>query len=142
MKTKSSKHGSVILFFSLLAGCLVILPVPVSFSHTVSFQVAPTFAVGDGPSSLAVGDFNGDGKLDLAVANSGGSFSCGDVSILLGDGTGSFGAAGSFPAGGSVAIAEDIEKYYQGPGTGARERIKLFRLVWDVAGEAFGQRQV
>jgi hypothetical protein len=54
---------------------------------------------------VAVGDFNGDGKLDLAVAN---QFSD-TVSILLGTGTGSFGAktdfgAGSFPA--SVAVGD------------------------------------
>ena len=40
---------------------------------------------------MAVGDFNGDGKLDLAVAN---EFSC-TVSILLGDGTGNFTLASS-----------------------------------------------
>jgi hypothetical protein len=42
-----------------------------------------------------VGDFNGDGKPDLAVAN---VFS-NNVSILLGDGTGQFGAATNFPVG-------------------------------------------
>src|SRR5262249_46857958 len=38
------------------------------------------FAVGDVPASVAVGDFNGDGKPDLAVANA----RSGDVSVLLG----------------------------------------------------------
>jgi len=37
------------------------------------------FAVGNGPISIAVADFNGDGKLDLAVAN----LTDGTVSILL-----------------------------------------------------------
>src|SRR5262249_10663539 len=40
-----------------------------------------------------MGDFNNDGKLDLATANSGGY----DVSILLGNGDGTFGAALSVP---------------------------------------------
>ena len=42
-------------------------------------------AVGYGPQSVAVGDFDLDGKPDLAVAN----FSSRDVTILLGDGNGS-----------------------------------------------------
>ena len=45
---------------------------------------------------MAVGDFNGDGKLDLAVANYGAT----RVSILLGDGTGNFTLASS-PATGA-----------------------------------------
>ena len=39
-----------------------------------------------------VGDFNGDGKQDLAVANSAESY----VSILLGDGAGNFGSPRNF----------------------------------------------
>lgn len=38
------------------------------------------YTVGQNPSAIAAADFNGDGKLDLAVANSGGT---GTVSILL-----------------------------------------------------------
>ena len=51
------------------------------------------FAVGTQPYSVAVGDFNADGKLDLAVANSGSS----NVTILLGDGSGGFSPAASSP---------------------------------------------
>ncbi len=43
---------------------------------TVSFATQTNFAAGS-PVSVAVGDFNGDGKPDLAVANNGG------VSVLL-----------------------------------------------------------
>jgi len=41
---------------------------------------------------VAAGDFNGDGQLDLAVANSNSN----NVSILLGKGNGIFGAATNF----------------------------------------------
>jgi len=44
-----------------------------------TFQAQKMYAVGNVPKSIAVGDFNGDGKLDLAVTNSGD----GTVSILL-----------------------------------------------------------
>ena len=60
-----------------------------------NFSAATNFAAGDYPYSVAVGDFNGDGKQDLAVAN----FSSGNVSILLGDGTGNFSAPTNFGAG-------------------------------------------
>jgi len=54
---------------------------------------------------VAVGDFNGDGKSDLAVANAYSN----NVSVLLGTGTGSFGPAtdstvGSGPR--SVAVGD------------------------------------
>jgi type II secretory pathway component GspD/PulD (secretin) len=44
------------------------------------------FPVGHSPDAIADGDFNGDGKLDLAVANRGDN----TVSILLGNGNGTF----------------------------------------------------
>ena len=48
-------------------------------------EVSP-HQTGEGPGSIVTADFNGDGNLDLATANSGSN----DISILLGDGAGAF----------------------------------------------------
>jgi anthranilate 3-monooxygenase (FAD)/4-hydroxyphenylacetate 3-monooxygenase len=38
-------------------------------------------------------------------------------------------------------IGPDIEKYYQGAdGLAAVDRVRLFKLAWDLAGDAFGSR--
>ncbi|MEG4802837.1 FG-GAP-like repeat-containing protein [Microcoleus sp. ARI1-B5] len=63
---------------------------------TGSFGAATNFNAGTSPYSVTVGDFNSDNKSDLAVANSGTNSN--NVSVLLGDGTGSFGAASNFGA--------------------------------------------
>ena len=39
-------------------------------------------------------------------------------------------------------LASDIEQYLATDTVGARDRVKLFRLAWDIAGSAFGSRQV
>ena len=65
---------------------------------TARFAAAKTFSSGGpDPDSLAVGDFNGDGKLDLAVAN----YGSGTVGVLLGNGTGGFATAKTYSTGGS-----------------------------------------
>jgi 4-hydroxyphenylacetate 3-monooxygenase len=38
-------------------------------------------------------------------------------------------------------IRGDIDKYYQAKSATAEERIRLFRLAWDISGSAFGSRQ-
>ena len=63
-----------------------------------TFTAAASPATGSGPYSVAVGDFNGDGRQDLATANS----SANTVSVLLGNGTGSTGD-GTFTAAASPA---------------------------------------
>jgi hypothetical protein len=72
---------------------------------SVAFNVTSLLAAGTDPNSVAVGDFNGDGKLDLAVAN----VYSGTVSIFLGDGKGNF-TLSSSPATGanpsSVAVGD------------------------------------
>ena len=51
-----------------------------------TFAEAVPYTLGDGPRPIASGDFNGDGSVDLAV----GSTWMSTVSVLLGDGSGTF----------------------------------------------------
>src|SRR5262249_46964477 len=65
-----------------------------------TFGAVTDYAVGVNPASVVVGDFNGDGILDLAVANRGPDANApGTVSILLGKGDGTFGPAQTYAAG-------------------------------------------
>jgi hypothetical protein len=57
-----------------------------------SFTAAAPAAVGSYPAAITSGDFNGDGNLDLAIAN----YFSNDVSVLLGNGDGSFAPAVNF----------------------------------------------
>jgi hypothetical protein len=70
-----------------------------------SFAAPRSYPAGPDPVSVAIGDLNGDGKLDLATANT----TAGTVSVLLNGGDGSLRAkvdysSGSNPA--SVAIGD------------------------------------
>ena len=60
-----------------------------------TFQSAVNYDAGEEPSSVAIGDLNGDGDLDLAVANRRSD----NVSVLLGNGDGSFQSAVNYGAG-------------------------------------------
>jgi hypothetical protein len=63
-----------------------------------TFQSQQQYTTGTQPISIVQGDFNGDGKIDLAVANEGGGTG-GNVSILLGNGDGSFQTHHEYAAG-------------------------------------------
>jgi hypothetical protein len=74
-------------------------------SADVSFQAAGDVVVGTKPFSVAAGDFNRDGMLDLAVAD----FDSNEVSVLLGNGDGTFQPARNFATGReplSVAVGD------------------------------------
>jgi len=75
-----------------------------AFAAGVSYPTGDAYAL-----DLAIGDLNGDGKPDIAVANSGVPGDPGSVSVLLNTGSGAFGAAALYrglqgPT--SVAIAD------------------------------------
>jgi len=77
-----------------------------------TFQRAQYFRAGGGPRSVAIGDFNGDGVQDLAVANYGTPplYQDAGVSVLLGNGDGSFGAPRNFAVGDNprAVLVEDF----------------------------------
>ena len=76
-----------------------------------TFRELGSYGAGVRPASLAVGDFSGTGTLDVAVANTCGTqVRCtghGSVSILIGNGDGTFQAANNYSTrgNGSMSIA-------------------------------------
>src|SRR5439155_1618760 len=80
---------------------------PSVMCSSFSFSSPTNYPAGIVPTWVAVGDFNRDGAPDMAVTNY--SVSTNNVSILLGDGTGGFGAATNFTVGTepySVAVGD------------------------------------
>ena len=72
-----------------------------------SFTTMPNVDVGDAPRSIGVGDFNSDGKQELAVVNTSGFAN--SVSIRLGGGAGGFSSKPDVPVGPnpvSVAVGD------------------------------------
>jgi hypothetical protein len=75
-----------------------------------TFRGAGLFATGPEPWNLAIGDINGDGNPDIVVANDISDNQGNNITILLGNGDGTFGQAtylqGGVTSSGSVALAD------------------------------------
>lgn len=79
------------LTFTVIFSLLYQLKAQLSFSTSINYSV------GTNPSSIISEDLNGDGNLDLAIANG----TSNDLSILIGTGAGSFFDAVNYPVGSS-----------------------------------------
>ena len=77
------------------------------------FNTKAIYVTGNASHSLAVGDLNGDGKIDLAVLNGSHDFG-GSVSVLLGNGDGTFGSRVDYATGGYliwISFGEDASSH-------------------------------
>ena len=105
---------------------------------TLPFEPLP---VGLFPASIVTGDFNGDGRLDLAAANLGSN----DVSVLLGNGDGTFQKAMSFKVGSAPDRPRGGGLQRRRPPRPGRRQCRLQGRLgapgqrgWDVPGPAAG----
>jgi uncharacterized protein (TIGR03437 family) len=70
-----------------------------------SFKSSASYAVGPVAFAVVTGDFNSDGRLDLAITNEGGyAQSDGTISLLFGKGDGTFSAAVPIPLSGAQGL--------------------------------------
>src|SRR5437867_3097436 len=104
IKNSLSVRASIITAIPLALLLGVFLP---DTAASAPLFAAPfySFDTGGDPQSVAIGDLNGDGRPDLAVANGG----CNTVSVLLGNGNGTVGPKNDYGTGNypySVAIGD------------------------------------
>ena len=64
-----------------------------------TFEAAKTFATGQGPKGIVVGDFNGDQHSDIAIALSGGWRETNQVQVFFGHGDGTFEPPANYTVG-------------------------------------------
>ena len=91
--------------FSIRLFAVALTLCPLLFGQGVSFNSPKDYSVGRGPAGIIAADFNLDGKLDIAIADS----TSGSVSVLLGDGEENFKPALNSAAGVSasaIAVAD------------------------------------
>ncbi len=86
MRSVSLRPTALVAFFGVMLQ---------TFASAAAFKGPSTFGTHLAPISIAVADFNGDGNLDIAVANR----SSNDISVLLGKGNGTFATEVKYTAG-------------------------------------------
>src|SRR5437764_1327071 len=86
--------GSRLQVITLTALILVVLAITPALSAQ-SFLPASNVFTGSGPTAVAVGDLNNDGRPDLAIANG----SSATISIMLNIGNGRFAPAVNYTVG-------------------------------------------
>jgi hypothetical protein len=99
------KRASV-AFALVLAGLAVGTGSGATFPPNISFASAPfsPVSIGDAPSGVKTGDFNGDGNLDLAYVNGRGN----SAGILLGHGDGVFHSGPNSPRATDGTLSMDV----------------------------------
>lgn len=108
------------------------------------FRSAPRFGVGSPPQAFPIdgdaADLDGDGDIDLAIANWGRSYQVGEVSVLLNRGDGSFAPRVNYPAG--VNPRKAIAGEFTGDGIGdlavLNERDTVISVLPGAGGGAYG----
>src|SRR5262245_8495141 len=103
---KSVHYPTVLIMFSLVFGSLFRGgPILAAGCPVAGFSSTGPYAAGTNPIAVAVGDFNGDGKADVAVANQ----QSDNITVLLGDGKGTFQFSSNYataPYPQAVAVAD------------------------------------
>ena len=89
------RRGGVVAIALCAAGLAASQYAAVICEGCLDFAAPAAYGTGTHPVSVAVADFDGDGRRDLATANTLGN----NVSILLGNGDGTFAPASQYAAG-------------------------------------------
>lgn len=107
-KRNSLDHLNNVTVRLCLALCALLITAQNTSAQAIMFGAGATYPAGGGPFGLTAGDFNGDGRADLAVANHLES----GVLVLLANADGTFQNAVSYPGGvgPTYVVATDLNR--------------------------------